>query len=586
MNKEQVLHQEYVHLIKQMNQISNTFEPKVFFDEVLDLVITQTHAQACVLHLDDTETASCIPYAMKGVSTMNLPEGYGPLNCGIAHMNLSDGYPVFVSEVTQTAGWSAVQDMMPDTLLVRMCCVPLVVDARRVGVLQIFNPQPSDMGGDTQTGQFLYILAQLLAPHVDRVYQLIDAERREKRLTDLITIMSNVSTTLDRNQLLDDLMNYAKELLEVEATSIWICDELTGDLLLYIATGEKGRRMGEVRIPADQGIIGNVVSTGSSVIVNDVQQDTHFYRAVDQKSGFTTRSIICVPLKAPRIELGDERGELKEMIIGGAQALNKRNGMPFTEEDQVLFEMLASQSAAILQLSKLYYQSNKMFWGIIKGFSSFIDRKDPYTRGHSQRVADFSVAIAQELGLSAELIHHIRIGGILHDVGKIAVPDEVLKKPDHLTEEEYQQMKLHPSHGMRLLKESDLLWLLPWEMQAVEEHHERLDGGGYPRGLRGRRREPEHEEWGMDEEENPQGISLIGRIVAVADAFDAMASDRPYRRAMTVEKAISILREESGTSFDAVCVEALVCARERGAIIVQNERPDYWLEQPAPVREE
>ncbi len=580
MIQEETLFKHYAGVIEAINHIADTDEPELFFQKVLDLVLGQTQAQAGVLHLNDAETERCIPYALKGISNLQLPAGRDTLDSVVLNPNVLNEYPVFVPDVTQTDCWKGPQENSSDGPVCSMACAPLMLARRRVGILQVFNPQPT-IADETDICDFLHMLAVLLAPHVERVRQLVYTQRREKRLTDLITIMSSVSTTLDRNQLLDDLMNYTQELLEVEATSIWIRDEQTGDLVLYIATGEKGRHMGEVRIPADQGIIGNVVSTGESVIVNDVRQDTHFYRAIDQQSGFTTRAIMCVPLKAPRIELGGERGELQEMIVGGAQALNKRNGMPFTEEDQALFEMLAGQSATILQLSKLYYQSNKMFWGIIKGFSSFIDRKDPYTRGHSQRVADFSVAIAQELGLSAELIHHIRIGGILHDVGKIAVPDEILKKPDHLSEEEYQQMKLHPSHGMNLLQESDLLWLLPWEIQAVEEHHERLDGGGYPRGLRGHRREPAYEEWDTEDEDNPEGISLIGRIVAVADAFDAMASDRPYRLAMTVGKAISILREESGTSFDAVCVEALVRARERGAIVVQNERPDYWQQKAA-----
>jgi HD-GYP domain-containing protein (c-di-GMP phosphodiesterase class II) len=383
-------------------------------------------------------------------------------------------------------------------------------------------------------------------------------------------------------------MHYAQDLLEVEATSIWIKDEDTGDLTLHVATGERIANLHEVRVPANQGIIGNVTSTGMYIVVNDVDKDDHFYRGIDQKSGFTTRSILCVPLQSPKIDLGGERGQLKETIIGGAQALNKRNGRPFNEEDVALFEMLANQAATILQFSELYNhlsrlynelallfnetqrlseQNYKMFWGIIKGISSFIDRKDPYTRGHSLRVSEFSVAIARQLNLPRSMIEHIQIGGILHDVGKIGVPDEVLKKPSHLTDEEMAKMKLHPGLGMKLLEESDLLWLLPIESLAIEEHHERLDGSGYPKGLRGKRKEDIN---GISS--SKEGISLIGRIVAVADAFDAMTSDRPYRPGMTVEKALSILQEESGIGLDPMCVEALVRAREKGDILVQRER--------------
>jgi HD-GYP domain-containing protein (c-di-GMP phosphodiesterase class II) len=244
--------------------------------------------------------------------------------------------------------------------------------------------------------------------------------------------------------------------------------------------------------------------------------------------------------------------------------------------------MLASQSATILQISELYDQittlyqelmmsyneTRKMFHGFINGITSFIDRKDPYTRGHSQRVADFSVAVATQMNLPDEMIHHIRIGGIIHDVGKIGVADDVLKKPGRLDDDEMGQMKKHPTYGIELLSDADLLRLLPIERQAIEEHHERLDGTGYPRGLRGVRER-------TDGTEDENGISLIGRIVAVADFFDALTSDRPYREALPVDEVLDMMQKSSGTHFDPVCVEALIEARNRGRIKTQRERPEY-----------
>jgi HD-GYP domain-containing protein (c-di-GMP phosphodiesterase class II) len=137
------------------------------------------------------------------------------------------------------------------------------------------------------------------------------------------------------------------------------------------------------------------------------------------------------------------------------------------------------------------------------------------------------------------------VGGILHDLGKIGVPDYLLTKKDKLEEEEYEQVKRHPALGKRILKN---VKQLEKEILAVAEHHERLDGKGYPQGL------------SKDE------VSLIGRIVAVADVFDALVTDRPYRPAMDLEEVITYLRNDSGTGLDAECVEALVGLCERGEI--------------------
>jgi HD-GYP domain-containing protein (c-di-GMP phosphodiesterase class II) len=586
MFKDQTISMQYEEIIQRVNHIFANTGLQETLDQILGLFLNITQAPAGMLYIYDVLSNELIINALQGISSPHQLIGtHIVCDSTFIHATLQAGRPVFI-DGNHAATLHQNDHETPDVIVYSLYYLPLVLGEKPVGMVKIFNPAMLPNGKEEPV-QFLHLLSMLIAPHVERTHRLLDAQRRERRLMDLIDIMSCISTTLERDRLLDDIMNYAQELLEVEATSIWIKDEEKDELILHVATGERRDQVRELRVPSDQGIIGNVTTTGRTIVVNDVDQDTHFYRAVDQQSGFTTRSVLCVPMQAPRIDLGGERGELMESIIGGAQALNKRDGRPFGEEDVVLFEMLANQAATILQFSELYNQlarlynelallfnetqrlseqNYKMFWGIIKGITSFIDRKDPYTRGHSVRVSEFSVAIARQLGLPREMIEHIHIGGILHDVGKIGVPDEVLKKPSRLTDEEMEEMKLHPTHGMQLLEESDLLWLLPIESQAIEEHHERLDGSGYPKGLHGKREEGEE---GL---ENEQGISLIGRIVAVADAFDAMTSDRPYRPGMSVEKALSILREESGTGLDALCVEALVQARENGKIIVQSER--------------
>ena len=263
-----------------------------------------------------------------------------------------------------------------------------------------------------------------------------------------------------------------------------------------------------------------------------------------------TRSVLAVPLRAPTVVLGQERGTTEERIIGGLETINKREGT-FNENDVQLLRTLADQAATVLHIANLYADANELFWDTSKALVAAIDAKDPYTEGHSQRVSDFSVAIARELDLSTEMIHHIRIGSLLHDVGKIGVPDAILMKPGRLTSEEFNTIKKHPSIGANIMGN---VRMLHTELHALAEHHERLDGAGYPNTLSGNE------------------ISLIGRIVAVADAFDAMTSDRPYRQALDVKNVLDKLYAETGSHYDERCVNALVQAYRKGRIRTQKER--------------
>ncbi len=183
----------------------------------------------------------------------------------------------------------------------------------------------------------------------------------------------------------------------------------------------------------------------------------------------------------------------------------------------------------------LFHEKELLLRGVIRSMINAIDAKDSYTCGHSDRVAEFSRLIAQQLSLDFNHCEQVYMTGLLHDVGKIGVPDHVLKKPSQLTDAEFESIKQHPGIGYEILKHlENLSYVLP----GVLHHHEAMDGSGYPHGLKG------------DE------IPLNARILAVADSYDAMTSNRPYRRGMPTEKAEAILLEGSGRQWDPVCVDA------------------------------
>src|SRR5918993_1227523 len=210
------------------------------------------------------------------------------------------------------------------------------------------------------------------------------------------------------------------------------------------------------------------------------------------------------------------------------------------------FNLMTDQIERFIgDLQRSAQENRELFIGTVKGLAAAIDGKDPYTRGHSERVSRFSMAIAQRLGLDDEEVEKIRISALLHDVGKIAIDDNILKKPAALTDEEYEIMKKHPQKGFKIMSQIPAMRdFLP----GMYMHHEMVDGRGYPQGLKG------------DE------IPLMGKIVAVADTFDAMTTDRPYQQAMKFEDAVARIQSFVGTRYDEEVVAAFVQACEDGQI--------------------
>ncbi|PWT94140.1 MAG: hypothetical protein C5B55_03185 [Blastocatellia bacterium] len=230
------------------------------------------------------------------------------------------------------------------------------------------------------------------------------------------------------------------------------------------------------------------------------------------------------------------------------------------------FNMMTDQIESFIgDLQRSAAENRELFIGTVKGLAAAIDGKDPYTRGHSERVSRFSVAIAQRLGLSDDEVEKIRISALLHDVGKIGIDDSVLKKPAALTDEEFEIMKKHPQKGYKIMSQIPAMKeFLP----GMYMHHEMVDGRGYPQGLKG------------DE------IPLMGKIVAVADTFDAMTTDRPYQRAMKFEDALARIESFVDTRYDRAVVKAFTDACREGQIrpgSVKLRKPGQQTATPPPV---
>ncbi|MEX2174090.1 MAG: HD-GYP domain-containing protein [Pirellulaceae bacterium] len=246
-----------------------------------------------------------------------------------------------------------------------------------------------------------------------------------------------------------------------------------------------------------------------------------------------------------------------DRVFGWLAIVNHAEDAEFGTVEASLLNSIGAMLGIHSSNRDLYRQQSEFLASVVRAFTSAIDAKDPYTCGHSDRVARIAVRLARELGCDPELLHTLYMAGLLHDVGKIGIDDAVLRKPDQLTEAEFDHIKEHPELGYRILADiAQLSAVLP----AVLHHHEQWDGRGYPFKL------------------VTDQIPLIARIVAVADAFDAMSSDRPYRKGMPVSKVDEIFRKGAGQQWDPEVIAAYFAVHQDIMDMSRHERANLTLD--------
>ena len=309
-------------------------------------------------------------------------------------------------------------------------------------------------------------------------------------------------------------------------------DPDSGDIEVAAA---KGRSADLETFTVSRTLVGDVVEKGVSTFAYDAVNDDRFSTG-SSVVGQQVRSVMCVPLRTTDTILG-------ALYVDSLSAPGR-----FSEVDLELLAALGNQAGVALHRMRLLSELESLLLDTIRAIAATIDAKDGYTHRHSERVAALSARIAGELGWSTEEQHTAQLAALLHDVGKIAVPDSILNKPDQLTPEEFSEMRRHPEHGARILsniQNPSVKAVLP----GVQYHHERWDGSGYPEGLRG------------------ENIPLLGRLLGVADYFDAMTSARAYRPAISAHDAVALIRKAAGTHFDPRMANAVVQLFQRGELI-------------------
>ncbi|HET8568822.1 MAG TPA: HD domain-containing phosphohydrolase [Candidatus Limnocylindria bacterium] len=345
-----------------------------------------------------------------------------------------------------------------------------------------------------------------------------------ERLDIILDITRRLMAVTDLDALLRLIAESTTDLLGADRATIFLVDQDRGELWSKVATGDG---VGEIRFPIGVGIAGQVAATGTTINIEDAYEDPRFNPEPDKRTGYRTRSLLTFPMKAH-----DGR------VLGVFQAVNKEAGH-FGPDDEETLSSLAASAAVALENATLVAEQRRLWRTLIETLAVTIDARDQQTAGHSQRVTRYAEVIGREMGLSGADLEKLRAAALLHDYGKIAVRDGVLKKPGKLDDNEFAYMKAHAEKTGEFLAHLEF----PRDMRDVpviaSQHHERMDGKGYPNGLPG------------------EAILLGARIVAAADVFDALTAPRYYKPAYAIDKTLEIIDSMAGQHLDAAVVEAL-----------------------------
>ncbi len=358
----------------------------------------------------------------------------------------------------------------------------------------------------------------------------------------LVRVAMLLSSESNLDHLLDLIIEESNRLLDADRSSLFLVDYKNQEIYSKIALGTGGH---EIRLPLGTGLAGTVAQTGQTVNLRDAQRDPRHARAT---TDYLVHSLLTMPLK-------NHAGK----IVGIIQAMNKRNGV-FDSRDEEVLAAFCGLAAVSIENATLRRDIERMFDSFVTTMAKTIDARSRQTAGHSQRVADYARRIAIELKLKPDKVRVVELAGLLHDYGKIGVPEEILKKPGKLTEEEWVWMRSHVVQTREILGNIYFIGDLDRIPLIAGQHHEKVNGKGYPDGLTG------------------DNIEFEAKILAVADVFDAVTFKRYYRNPMTAAEALEMITAEIGSHFDKDCVEALQRVIERDG---PPANPDFDPEEEA-----
>ncbi len=337
----------------------------------------------------------------------------------------------------------------------------------------------------------------------------------------IFVYLTEISSLRDPDEILEVLANMGRALTSADRCSVWVISDDKKEIWTKVAHG-----VDEIRIPMGSGIVGSSIVSGEKVIIDDVYKDPRFNQSIDKKTGYRTKSMMVIPL----YDNDDE-------IIGAFQVINHIGEKDSFDKRDIERLMLASTYAAETLISaKLTQEIEDTQREVVFTMGAIGESRSKETGNHVKRVADYSKILAKAYGMDEEEAELLKQASPMHDIGKIAIPDAILKKPGRFDENEREIMNSHAELGYHMIKDSKRPLLKAAAIVAYQ-HHEKWNGTGYPQKLKG------------------EEIHIYGRITAIADVFDALGSDRVYKKAWSDERIFKLFKEERGEHFDPKLVD-------------------------------
>ena len=345
----------------------------------------------------------------------------------------------------------------------------------------------------------------------------------QRQLQALVGVGNVINSSRGLEAVLDEVMDTVIALMRAERGLVMLRDT-QGEFRVKAARGMDHLNLDGDDFSVSKTIVHRVAETGERVLTTNAQEDPRFGQ---QKSvvEHNLRSILCVPLKM--------KGDIIGVIFVDSRVFS---GL-FEESDIEILSAFADQAAVAIENARMFEELQKAYAATLEGWVRTLELRDKETEGHTQRVTALTLVLAKKIGINGEELEHIERGALLHDIGKMAIPDYILLKRGKLTLAERKFMELHPEFAKELLEKID--YLRP-SVDIPYCHHEKWDGSGYPQNLRG------------------EEIPLAARIFAVVDVWEALTSARPYRESIDPDEARTIIHAESGKHFDPRVVDAFL----------------------------
>ncbi len=414
--------------------------------------------------------------------------------------------------------------------------VPMIVDGFTIGCISVESPEPDAFSESDE--RLVSTVSTQAAVAIENARLFKQTQRRLEQVSVLHQIDVVISSSADFQTTLRFVLEHVLIQLKVDAAQVLLLDPASMTLAFADGAGFSPKRQPEFSCTVEHSRAAQAILERRPLFIPNLAAHEKGGPEMGFLPGKDYRMYGCVPLIA--------RGDIK-----GVLEVFSREQVSLSDEWMEFFQVLASQTAIAIDNSLMFEDLQRSnlelslaYEATIEGWSRALDLRDKETEGHTQRVTTLSVRLATRLGLSEADIVHLRRGGLLHDIGKMGVTDSILNKPGPLTDEEFEIMRQHPSYAYDMLV--PISYLRP-ALDIPYSHHEKWDGSGYPLGLKG------------------EEIPLVARIFALSDVFDALTSDRPYRKAWSVKKTLDYLQGQSGRHFDPKIVDAFL------AMIIEEE---------------